>query len=106
MSQDAETTNDHTIPRACGLLVIEVINSNPNGDPDRDSDPRQRPDGHGEISPVSFKRKERDIVEAKSPEIWPILKERLKNRGFTIADADYDILEKRGRDRGTIIGDD
>ena len=28
--------------RATGLLVIEVVNSNPNGDPDREADPRQR----------------------------------------------------------------
>ena len=35
------------IMRATGLLVIEAINSNPNGDPDRESDPRQRPDGLG-----------------------------------------------------------
>ena len=41
------------IKRATGLLVIEVVNSNPNGDPDRESDPRQRPNGCGEISPVS-----------------------------------------------------
>lgn len=27
--------------RATGLLIIEVINLNPNGDPDRESDPRQ-----------------------------------------------------------------
>jgi CRISPR/Cas system type I-B associated protein Csh2 (Cas7 group RAMP superfamily) len=44
------------IKRATGLLVIEVVNSNANGDPDRESDPRQRPNGIGEISPVSFKR--------------------------------------------------
>ena len=36
------------IKRATGLLVIEVVNSNPNGDPDRESDPRQRPNGCGE----------------------------------------------------------
>ena len=30
------------IKRATGLLVIEVVNSNANGDPDRESDPRQR----------------------------------------------------------------
>lgn len=41
--------------RATGLLVIEVVNSNPNGDPDREAAPRQRPNGCGEISPVSFK---------------------------------------------------
>ena len=44
------------IKRATGLLIIEVVNSNANGDPDRESDPRQRPNGIGEISPVSFKR--------------------------------------------------
>lgn len=48
--------------RATGLLIIEVVNSNPNGDPDRESDPRQRENGLGEISPVSFKRKLRDLV--------------------------------------------
>jgi len=26
------------IKRAVGLLIIEVVNSNPNGDPDRESD--------------------------------------------------------------------
>ncbi len=35
------------IKRATGLLVIEVVNSNPNGDPDRESDPRQRANGLG-----------------------------------------------------------
>lgn len=58
------------IVRATGLLVIEAINSNPNGDPDRESDPRQRPDGKGEISPVSFKRKLRDLVERKTGPVW------------------------------------
>jgi CRISPR-associated protein Csd2 len=51
-----EIMNDN-IKRSTGLLIIEVVNSNPNGDPDRESDPRQRPNGLGEISPVSFKRK-------------------------------------------------
>lgn len=51
------------LKRATGLLVIEVVNSNPNGDPDRESDPRQRPNGLGEISPVSFKRKLRDLLD-------------------------------------------
>ena len=47
------TTTAIDVKRYTGLLIIEVINSNPNGDPDRESDPRQRPDGRGEISPVS-----------------------------------------------------
>ena len=48
--------------RATGLLILEVVNSNPNGDPDRENDPRQRPTGLGEISPVSVKRKIRDLI--------------------------------------------
>ena len=59
------------IKRATGLLVIEAVNSNPNGDPDRDSDPRMRPNGLGEISPVSVKRKIRDLVgEHDAPFSW------------------------------------
>lgn len=103
MSEKTESKPNQGIARACGLIVIEVVNSNPNGDPDRDSDPRQRPDGLGEISPVSFKRKLRDIVEAKAADIWPAVKARLKSRGFDTKDGDYDVLEKRGRDRRTIV---
>lgn len=36
----ASPSESDSIVRATGLLVIEVINSNPNGDPDRESDPR------------------------------------------------------------------
>jgi len=36
------------IKRVTGLLVIEVRNANPNGDPDQESDPRNRGhDGRG-----------------------------------------------------------
>src|SRR5664280_2081650 len=66
-----------TIRRATGLLVIEVINSNPNGDPDRESDPRQRNDQRGEISPVSFKRKVRDLVENKNGPVWSAISKDL-----------------------------
>jgi len=88
---------DHKPSRATGLLVVEVVNSNPNGDPDRESDPRQRPDGKGEISPVSFKRKLRDLVEEKQGPVWETLREELK------LDPDrFAILESRGRDRKAI----
>ena len=80
------------IVRATGLLVIEVINSNPNGDPDRESDPRQRPDGKGEISPVSFKRKVRDLIENKDGDVW-------KQVGSGLEPEEFVILESRGRDR-------
>jgi len=89
-----------TFARGTGLLVIEVKNSNPNGDPDRESDPRHRPDGHGEISPVSFKRKVRDIVENKDGQAWRELVAQL-----SLDPAQFDILESRGRDRPSISGE-
>ena len=86
-----------TIKRATGLLVIEVVNSNPNGDPDRESDPRQRPDGCGEISPVSFKRKLRDLLDDHDAPFFQALPEKFR------MEADrYFILEHRGRDRKEI----
>ncbi len=88
------------INRATGFLIIEVVNSNPNGDPDRESDPRQRANGQGEISPVSFKRKLRDLVEAKDQPVFQSLKERLQ-----LKDGCFEILESRGRDRSSIINE-
>ncbi|ULQ60109.1 type I CRISPR-associated protein Cas7 [Brucepastera parasyntrophica] len=85
------------IKRATGLLVIEAVNSNPNGDPDRESDPRQRPNGLGEISPVSFKRKLRDIVEDRDNALFQELCAKLK-----LDPENYRILESRGRVRGDI----
>lgn len=83
--------------RATGLLVIEVVNSNPNGDPDREADPRQRPNGLGEISPVSFKRKLRDLVEDHKSPVFQSLPEK-----FSEHPEEYCILESRGRDRKAI----
>ena len=87
-----------TMKRATGLLVIEVVNSNPNGDPDRDSDPRMRPSGQGEISPVSVKRKMRDLVAEHEAPFFKSLPEK-----FSEDEERYHILETRGRDRKTII---
>ncbi|KJR44587.1 CRISPR-associated protein, Csd2/Csh2 family [Desulfosporosinus sp. I2] len=88
------------INRATGLLVIEVVNSNANGDPDRESDPRQRPNGIGEISPVSFKRKLRDLLEDHDSAFYKSLPE------VYVKDTDhYNILESRGRDRKSIQGE-
>lgn len=86
------------IKRATGLLVIEVVNSNANGDPDRESDPRQRPNGIGEISPVSFKRKLRDLLEDHDSVFFRSLPET-----YTENADNYWILESRGRDRKSII---
>lgn len=81
------------IKRATGLLIIEVVNSNPNGDPDRESDPRQRPSGIGEISPVSFKRKLRDLLEEHDSVFFQSLPAT-----YTEHADRYGILEHRGRD--------
>jgi CRISPR-associated protein Csd2 len=83
--------------RLTGLLIIEVVNSNPNGNPDQESDPRLRPDNRGMISPVSFKRKLRDLVEDKEGPVWKALSEELK-----ISDDRFAVLESRGRDRTAI----
>ncbi|MCL2705918.1 MAG: type I CRISPR-associated protein Cas7 [Spirochaetaceae bacterium] len=86
------------IKRATGLLVIEVVNSNPNGDPDREGDPRQRPNGLGEISPVSFKRKLRDLLEDPNSPFFSSLPEE-----YTKNARNYLILESKGRERKEII---
>ena len=83
--------------RATGLLVIEVVNSNPNGDPDREADPRQRPNGLGEISPVSFKRKVRDLLDDSASPFFESLPDK-----FKLNKDHYRILEHRGRDRNAI----
>ncbi|MBI1821683.1 MAG: type I CRISPR-associated protein Cas7 [Nitrospirae bacterium] len=87
------------IKRATGLLIIEVINSNPNGDPDRESDPRQRPDGRGEISPVSFKRKLRDLAEDKEGPVWQQLSQQMK-----LDQKEFVILESRDTKKGDYKG--
>jgi CRISPR-associated protein Csd2 len=96
------TQGNTELVRATGLLVIEVVNSNPNGDPDNESDPRTRVGDRGEISPVSFKRKLRDLVEQKDGPVWQEIAS-----GFEppLSPEGFDILEKRGRDRKKIEGE-
>lgn len=90
---------ENTIKRATGLLIIEVVNSNPNGDPDRESDPRQRPNGLGEISPVSLKRKLRDLVEGQGT-VFIAISEKLG-----LNKEEFIILESRGRIRSQVIAE-
>lgn len=88
------------IKRITGLLVIEVVNSNPNGNPDQESDPRVRDNGQGEISPVSFKRKLRDLVELTEGPVFQTVTKDLPDvpDGYK-----FGILESRGRDRKAIF---
>jgi Cas7 group CRISPR-associated protein Csh2 len=75
------------------LLIIAAENVNPNGDPDRESDPRQRNhDNRGYISGVSFKRKLRDLVEEKEGQVWQTLQSQLN-----LAANECCILESRKR---------
>ena len=97
--------NNTTAPfnRCVGLTVIEVINSNPNGDPDMESDPRTMDhNGHGLISPVSYKRKFRDLVEDQDGLVFQEVYRKLKLNESQ--DRKYEILESRGRDRNAIKG--
>lgn len=87
------------IKRVTGLLIIEAVNSNPNGNPDAESDPRQRDNGQGEISPVSFKRKLRDLLELAD---GPVAQTVTKNLPNVPDGYKFGILESRGRDRDTI----
>lgn len=98
--------------RGTGLLILNVVNSNPNGDPDTDSDPRVFDDGRGLISPVSFKRKVRDLMTNPDDKFvdWP--KEKSPSQSDVRAAAmaavkltvgrNYDILETRYRRREDI----
>lgn len=86
--------------RVTGLLIIEAVNSNPNGNPDQESDPRLRDNGQGEISPVSFKRKLRDLMELTEGPVYKTLIDKVKDTvpsGYT-----FGILESRGRNRQEI----
>lgn len=88
--------------RGTGLLIIEVRSSNPNGDPDAESEPRTlEADGRGLISPVSLKRKLRDLIGAAGGPVWQAAAAVLPLGSGGAANA-YGILETRGRDRGQI----
>lgn len=94
-------TKNNALPqKATGLLIIEVRNSNPNGDPDRESDPRQRFDERGEISPVSFKRKIRDLVGNIDGPVWQEISDHFDPK---LNSDQFCILESRGRDRSLIM---
>lgn len=88
--------------RHVGIIILEVNNSNPNGDPDLESDPRTlEADGRGIISPPSWKRKLRDLVL----EDGLVMEEARRKLGLEKGDDknNYEILESRGRDRKEII---
>lgn len=98
---------EYPIPRATGLLVIEVCNSNPNGDPDQESDPRHRSHDHrGMITGVSYKRKIRDLVLRKDEPVWSRVAGKLgiceQNGVWKKDSSEFEILERRGIKRSEV----
>ena len=98
----AMESNETAFNRGTGLLIIEVRHSNPNGDPDAESEPRTLDaDGRGLISPVSFKRKLRDLIADQEGPVW-----REAKRALMLGSNDsrkFGILESRGRKREVIF---
>jgi Cas7 group CRISPR-associated protein Csh2 len=98
----ARESTEAPFNRGTGLLVIEVRHSNPNGDPDAESEPRTLDaDGRGLISPVSFKRKLRDLVADHDGTVWREAERALKLQSN--GGRQFGILEARGRDRDAIF---
>jgi Cas7 group CRISPR-associated protein Csh2 len=98
-----EHQKDTSFNRGTGMLVIEVRHSNPNGDPDAESEPRTLDgDGRGLISPVSLKRKLRDLVADHGGAAYLEAKRALKLESDG-DDRQYGILESRGRNRDEIF---
>lgn len=92
-----------TFNRGTGLLIIEVRHSNPNGDPDAESEPRTlESDGRGLISPVSFKRKLRDLIAVEDGPVWQEAK-RVLDISTNGEGRRFEILESRGRNRDSIF---
>ncbi|WP_230660572.1 type I CRISPR-associated protein Cas7 [Psychrobacter sp. I-STPA10] len=85
--------------RYAGLIIIQATMSNPNGDPDMESEPRMRElDGLGLISPPSVKRKYRELIDESM-----VMREARNLFKLDKSDNDFQILEKRGRDRSKIL---
>lgn len=83
--------------RGTGLIVIEVSGSNPNGDPDAEGEPRTLgADRRGLISPVSFKRKLRDLVADADGAAW-LEAERTLNLNSRANGRRYGIVEQPTR---------
>lgn len=63
--------------RSLGVVFVESVLSNYNGDPDEANMPRTLLDGYGLITPVCFKHKIRDLLADHNGPVWEYLKELL-----------------------------
>ncbi|MHA2254765.1 MAG: type I CRISPR-associated protein Cas7 [Candidatus Heimdallarchaeaceae archaeon] len=86
------------IKRATCVLVIEAVNSNPNGDPDRENDPRHRDHNtKGEITGVSVKSKMRELMSNTDGPVFEHIVDKLG-----INRENFNILERKDRNRKEI----
>jgi CRISPR-associated protein Csd2 len=76
--------------RSIIINIDEIINSNPNGDPARNAEPRIDPSGYGYITPMARRKKQRLIIENKEGAIWKSLQSNFKltPKNFGIAKSD------------------
>lgn len=86
----------YVIPRISGSMVFEVINSNPNGDPDAAGMPRQI-DDLGHVSAVSVKKKCRKLIHFKDGPLWHEVLNKLN-----LEHKRFDIMERPDMDRKKI----
>ncbi len=63
--------------RAFGIVAVEVVLSNPNGNPDEDDMPRLTNDECGLITPVCFKHRTRELLEDHEGVTWEYLQGKL-----------------------------
>lgn len=74
--------------RSFGVILVESVMSNYNGNPDEDNTPRLTNDGYGLISPVCMKHRIRELIEDHDGVTWKLFKKRLN-----LNDSDFYIWE-------------
>ncbi len=99
------TNYANDVKKVTGVMILEVVMSNPNGDPDNEGAPRTLSDGRGHIHNVSIHRKIRDIVDDKDSEYWKeismkVFQGKEKSKSDT---SRFDIFEQRGVDDNAAV---
>jgi Cas7 group CRISPR-associated protein Csh2 len=89
------------VKKVYGALIIQATKSNPNGDPDNDGSPRVDVNDRGVISPVSTKRRIRDLVARRS-EAWHYVASDLNISG-TEAEESFQIYVLKSRSPREIL---
>lgn len=102
-----EYNND--VKKVTGVMILEAVMSNPNGDPDNEGAPRVLSDGRGHIHNVSIHRKIRDIVDDKEGVYWKEIKQKhsdedtSKSADKETQKPEYAVFEQRGVDDNAAV---